>query len=52
MLMDPLNIPRRSPPPMDTPGDSNPLLSAQYVYEIYGKWWARQDSNLGPRDYE
>ena len=28
------------------------LTAAYSVADGTGEWWARQDSNLGPRDYE
>jgi hypothetical protein len=28
------------------------LASAHFVDEIEDTWWAHQDSNLGPTDYE
>ncbi len=31
---------------------ANLCLHAQKLWRGEGEWWAHQDSNLGPRDYE
>ena len=33
-------------------GIQSPPIHAPQSYDLYGNWWAHQDSNLGPRYYE